>query len=108
MISVLHLPERHALSLVVLIVLVRLVRAGGINWQPLLQEYQMVQRKRLRAAVGAVVAANRLQKVLAAGRKDRLDEAAKSHGGQLPEINGVAAALPQDEAGATSQGEEKM
>lgn len=72
-----------------------------------MQEFQTVQRKRLRAAVGAVVAANRLQKFLATGRKDRLGEAAISHGAQLPEENGVAAALPQDEAGAIPEGEEK-
>ena len=73
-----------------------------------MQEFQTVQRKRLRAAVGAVVAANRLQKFLAAGRTERLEEAiAISHGGQLPEENGAAAVLPQREAGATPQGEEK-
>eukprot|EP00752_Nemacystus_decipiens_P009559 g8539.t1 len=75
--------------------------------KPLLQEFQGVQRKRLRAAVGAVVAANRLQKFLAAGEKTRLDEAARSHGGQLPGENGVDAVLPQDEAQEGPEGEEK-
>lgn len=81
---------------------------GGKNWQPLLQEFQTVQRKRLRAAVGAVVAANRLQRVLATGRKYGLDEAAIGHGGQLPGENGVAAVLPRVEAGTTTQSEEEI
>lgn len=83
--------------------------SAGVNRQPLLQEFQTVQRKRLRAAVGAVVAANRLQKVLAAGRKESLEKAAISHGGQLPEEKAVGTAvLLQDEAGLTAQDEEKI
>eukprot|EP00903_Cladosiphon_okamuranus_P006730 g6566.t2 len=81
-------------------------RSGDVK--PLLQEYQTVQRKKLRAAVGAVVAANRLQKFLAAAREYRRDKAAKSHGSQLPEENGATATLPQDEAGTTSQSEENV
>lgn len=50
-------------------------------FQPLLEEFQGLQRRRLKAAVGAVVAANRLHKFLAAGQKDRRDEAASGHGG---------------------------
>ncbi|CAM9837285.1 unnamed protein product [Ectocarpus sp. 4 AP-2014] len=55
-------------------------RRFGEN-KPLLEEFQGLQRRRLKAAVGAVVAANRLHKFLAAGHKDRGDEAAGRHGG---------------------------
>lgn len=57
--------------------------------------------------MGAVVAANRLQKFLVTGQKTRLDEAAISHGGQLPDEEGVADALSQDKAGVISPGEAK-
>lgn len=48
--------------------------------QPLLEEFQCLQRKRLKAAVGAVLAANRLNKFLRAGHQDRHDKAAGNDG----------------------------
>lgn len=79
-----------------------------VLFQPLLQEYQSLQRKRLKAAVGAVLAANRLHKLLLAGRQDRRDEAASYDGDHQSEVKEEDTVTPQDEAEMNSQDSEKM
>lgn len=80
-----------------------------VFFQPLLEEFQGVQRKRLKAAVGAVLAANRLHKFLRTGQQDGRDKAASHHGDHQPEEKeGDAAALAQGEAGMNSQDNGKM
>ncbi|CAM9629751.1 unnamed protein product [Pylaiella littoralis] len=76
--------------------------------KPLLQEYQSLQRKRLKAAVGAVLAANRLHKLLLAGRQDRRDKAVSYDGDHQPEVKEEDTVTPQDEAEMNSQDSEKM
>lgn len=78
-------------------------------FQPLLEEFQLLRRKRLKAAVGAVLAANRLHKFLRTGNHDRRDKAASYNGDHKPEVKEEDTAVPaQGEAGMKSPANEKM
>lgn len=80
----------------------------NLLFQPLLAEFQRLQRKRLKAAVGVVLAANRLNKSLRTGHQDRHDKAAGKDGDHQPEVKEEDTVPAPREAGINSNDNEKM
>ncbi|CAM9120916.1 unnamed protein product [Scytosiphon promiscuus] len=71
-------------------------RRSGVA-KPLLEEFQKLQKQRLKAAVGAVVAANRFHRLLATGCQESSRDGVVSHGDEQPAEKQVKDKIARDE-----------